>query len=261
MSKPYVYYWAPSVGSGYQDGIAKLQSPAAGTNFTLVNNIPNGGFSYANTLNLNTTNNDINADLIRSVNITSVFDNIGVKFVISGIGSPVDSEGNPTQVVGPISEELDGINNGTITSANIYMIITSIAVANGFDATGVSVGYGSNGITNYYMLDCNRTPIQGGGTTYTIQVLPNPTTTLGNTVFVSLNKPQSPNINGSLDPFGFINNDQVTFIPGYAYQADSTPSDTSYFKELSTGFQVIWVNVADTGSDSLFFTIMQQGIT
>lgn len=123
MSRSAIYYWAPSDGNGYQNGIARIQSAQIGDNLVLVSNTTNGVFSYINTVNPYTSTTGVSSDVIRSISFTSgpSISNTGVRFVINGIGTPIDGEGNPTRVIGPISETVTGPDViSTVTSANIY---------------------------------------------------------------------------------------------------------------------------------------------
>jgi hypothetical protein len=269
MSAPSVYYWAPSIVGGLNNGIALNQGPiAVGDNLVLNANTPYGTFSYINTLTPNTSTSGVSSDIIRSISITSPDDNTGVTFVISGIGAPVDGSGNPIQIVGPITEQLVGPNNGTATSVNIYTIIYSITVTPTnpllpVPATNTSVGYGPNGITDYKFIDYNRNSAIVYGVTYSLQFI----NTAGLTVntYGSLNRPQLPNVYGTLDPFGqingtnagLINGAQIVFFPAFNFDANIT---ANLYNANPFGYATFWANVSNTTTDSLYFTILQQGL-
>src|ERR1700728_3713414 len=142
MSIPIVLHWLPNNTAG----IAPLQDVDAGNNFILYCNIPSlsqGPYIFAQ--------DTVPQQVIRQVTLTSVDNYNLVNFPITGIGSPVDGAGNPTQVLSQISEIVNGLNNNTISSANIYSQI--ISVSPDTNVADVSIGYGANGITDYVFLD------------------------------------------------------------------------------------------------------------
>jgi hypothetical protein len=284
MSKGSIYYWAPSSGAGYEDGIALTQSlPLGGGNIylTLVNNTPGiindsrfaavipvdvpaspgigGIFSYINTLNPNTTTSTITTDIIRSVNLTSHdgSDNSGVQFGILGIGTPVDANGNPTGIIAPIYEQITGpAADATVTSVNIYTAVYEILIVNNMPALNISAGYGPNGITNYWRYDYNRNTAAVYSASYTLQMIDN--ATLMAAVYGSMNNPEYPNTMGGLIPFGVINGNSVTFIPAIEFTA---PTNTFTYNTLYSSLDVVWAQVDTTTTDSMLFTIVQEGIT
>lgn len=263
MSKASVYYWAPSSGAGYQDGIATTQFGSAGVPIVLVANTPEqpGAFSYRNTINPNTSTSSINANVIRSITITSVVGIGGTTFTIKGLGcDQIDTNGNPLTIVHPVTEEIDVAASGTNISDYLYTEIYSISSSN--DVASVYVGYGPEGITAYTILDANVNVIQGYSTSFTVQAIPPAFTTTTADVYISLNKPEYPNGNGGTVPFGIINGQQLVFMPAYLYQADPPSGNDSYFSYTYTGFQTIWLNIqsATPTVDSLIFTVLQQGI-
>jgi hypothetical protein len=262
MTKPVVYYWASTQGNGYINGIALNQSANQNNNLVLVSNTPSGAFSYINMLIPQTSMSEVSTDVLRTINFTSTTatSNAGVTFVINGIGSPVDGNGNPTGIVGPITENKTGPGgNATVTSVNVYSTINSITVTNA-NANNIEVGFGPNGITNYYTLDCNRTSIQGYSSSFSLQFIPTPAVNIQAGIYVSLNQPQMPTIYGGVQPFGLINGTQVAFIPDFQYQA---PTNATSFSYIYTGFQLIWSTITSNQAltaDQMFFTIFQQGI-
>lgn len=275
MSKAAVYYWAPSEGPGYQDGIAKAQAVAAGANLILAANTPtnNGGiFSYVNTIKPNISSSGTSANIIRTINTLTTSAG-GTTYTIKGIGVPVGADGNPTQIVGPIppyppgSMELLGPLVGPIIeeivvpsgaavvapSLYIYTEIHSIESSNA--VTSVSVGYGPSGITGYYDVDNNRDTAAVYGLTYSYQMTNN--TTLTAATNVSLNKPWTSNNIGGLEPFGVINGTLVGFIP--AFQLDSGITQNT-INSVPQGVSVIWANISNCTTDSMFFTVLQDGL-
>ncbi len=279
MTKPIVYYWPPADNTVTElvDDIATEQDVADGAQFVLTVNTPGvppvfsydnagvhvitpapapGIFSYVNILNPSTTTSGTSTDLIRSISFSQTFgDNSDVTYIISGIGTPIDGNGNPTQVIGPIVEQLVGPGNGEIvSSANIYTVINSIT-ATGADAHAAMVGYGPNGITNYNRRDNNRNVPSVYGDTYQLQFINN-SLMVANT-YVSLNQPEIPNVYGSLDPFGMVNGDPVAFIPYLLIDANI---NTYILNSPPFGFSTFWTQISDCTSDSLFVTVMQPGI-
>jgi hypothetical protein len=258
MSKPIVYYWAPSIADDLSAGIALPQDVPQDSQVVLISNTPGpeGVFSYINMLTPNTTTSATSTSIIRSISIVTIgeVDNDDVTFVISGIGTPVDGNGNPTQVIGPITENLVGALAGeTVTSANIYTVINSITVT-GAEAVGISIGYGPNGITSYYYFDYNRQTPSIYGDSYSLQMLNNETMIVN--TYASLNKPQVPNIYGGLDSFGMVNGTSVAFILANPIDENIT---ASFFNSFPFGYAVFWANVSTTTTDSMYFTIYQQG--
>jgi len=248
MSQPQVYLWLPSITA-----IAGNQSVPNGGNLALNANTPGtpGAFSYINILS---TSPDINIDVIRSISLMSQAgsDNSGVTFVIVGIGVSVDGDGNPTGIIGPISEDITGPGDGlTVSSVNIYTQINSIAVTVA-DSTNISVSLGPFGITPYVSIDTNRT---FAAITAQLQFYSRDTITA--TVNVSLNKPESPDNNGQLIPFGLIDLTPDIFLPAFPIITDAIDN---VLQTVIVPIAVIWATIKNTGSgDALYFTILQQG--
>lgn len=259
MSRPYVYYWAPSTVDGFDNGIALIQDKPVGSNLDLVANTPWGIFSYVNINNPLTSNPNISTNVIRSINITSAEDNSGTTFVINGIGTPVNIvDGNPYGLVSSITEELVGPNGGTVTSANIYTVINSIFVRDEPGDTGadqVSVGYGPNGITNYYRVDNNRNVPSIYAMNYQIQMIDN--AGLEASVFMSMNNPEIPNTSGNINQFGTVNGQVFSFIP--SFKVDGPVTDNLINAIPFTG-SVLWAQVTNCTTDAMYFSVVQQGI-
>lgn len=90
--------------------------------------------------------------MTRKITFTSTDDLSGINFTISGL----DGFGNA------ISEVIAGPGIGTVTSVNLYNIISAIASSGNY--TNFSIGYGSTGITTWLSLnDMNTYP------SYTVQ--------------------------------------------------------------------------------------------
>lgn len=235
MSYPVVIHWEQSDAN--TDAIASAQSVTAGNNLTLVSNVPNLPGRY------------IYDKVIRQLSFTSPNDNSGATFVITGIGSPVDGDGNPTQVIGPITESKVGPTAaGTILSDNIYKEIISIQVTVA-DSDTISVGFGPAGITDYVFLDYNRTIFQ---TSVQLQFVSR--TTLTATVYTTLSKPETPNIQyGTLIPF--------SPLPAFPVSVALTNATANQLGAIATVASLTWANMKATAADSLYFTVLQQGIT
>lgn len=272
MSKPVVIYWPPSTGNF----IALTQDVEDGE-YIVFGNVPNvygphnpdfsvhdhqsvtGVFKYDR--------------MIRSIFIGSTDDLTGVVFTVSGIGCAVDANGNPTTVLRPITEDIEDVDADNVESEFIYSQINSIAVSGG-DATNVDVSYGTFGITNYVNSDYNRIiPIAS----VSVQVVGHIVDGLTYTVNGSLNSPESTVINyysevllgadtvplsSALEPFGvqIVGGvpTQITFLPTFPLIPNTT--DETTFAGASQPFSVIWATVDNTTTDSLYFTVLQQGI-
>ena len=221
MSKPVVIPWLPSVGN--TAAIAPVQNIGAG-----------GG-----TLALTSGNSPYVFDrVIRKVSILAAPSN----YTITGIGSPIDANGNPTQVLGPISEIVVGGNQ----SANIYKSVSSIFAAT---AGGCSAGFGASGITDYVFLDYNRTIGQTAVQTY-FTVLRTGITYTG---YISLNKPEFPNINNGNLTSGYP-------LPALPISVAFTGATTNQFDAILSPLALTWLSISGTQADSLLFTVLQQGI-
>jgi hypothetical protein len=228
MSHPRVISWLPI----NTELIAYSQSVEADSNLALNSSVPGqpkGEFIYDK--------------VIRQVQLTSTGDESAVQFTITGIGSPVDANGNPTQVVSLISEVVSGPTNVLPTnSVNIYQKVISISP--NADVDNISAGSGPNGITDFIFLDYNKT---NGQANVSIQFIS--PTTISATGYVSLNKPQEIDIN-----YG-----NLLSSPFLAIEVINTTSEDTFI-ELPMPLAVVWLSVSETDADSLNFTVLQQGV-
>lgn len=230
MSAPRIITWLPINPTL----IAPTQALAAAGNLQLnskVPTLPNGSFIYDK--------------VIRQVRLIST-GNTGITFTITGIGSPTvngDGTGNPTQVVGLISENIVALAANTPkNSVNIYQQVISITASAA--VPNISAGSGPSGITDFVFLNTNSAI---GLAKCSLQFLNR--VTMDATAYISLNKPQiidqnagnlidSPFLAGEFIASGHVNT--ITTIP--------TPSS------------VVWLSVVTTTTDSLNFTVLQQGV-
>src|SRR5882762_1474635 len=141
MSSPRIISWLPLNPTL----IAPTQTLAAAGNLQLnsrVTGLPQGPFIYDK--------------VIRQVSLLST-GNTAVTFTITGIGSPTingDGTGNPTQVVGLISENIVAlVANTPKYSVNIYQQIISITASAA--VPNISSGSGPAGITDFVFLNTN----------------------------------------------------------------------------------------------------------
>lgn len=247
MSSPTVIHWLP--GRSNTEAIAKLANNilvanVAG-NIILNSSVPSldqGPFIYDK--------------VIRNISLASASNLSGRNFTISGIGSPVDGDGNPTQVLAPISEgPFAGPTAGnTIYSANIYSQINSISYKSNAAAGSIKVGFGNYGITDYVFLDYNRIMFAASlQVDYPVHFH----STVS--VYQSLNKPQSPNIQ-----YGNLNN----FQPITAFNVDPFSEVVApTFGDLTSPSSITWATIsssteapAQPDTDDIYFTVLQQGI-
>jgi hypothetical protein len=239
MSKPEVLYWAPS-GSNLAT-IGPVQSLAAAGALTIVSNQYNSQVS--------TNGAYVFEGCKRNVALSSVPDNSARTFTITGYGSAVDVDGNPTDAnFSLITETINGPNNSSVFSANIYKSIVSITASGAVDA--VSIGFGSQGVTDYIFLDYNRTAFYA---TCQAQII-NPVT-LTYTTYVTLTKPQTPNIEfGNLDNFPYA-------LPAFPI-ATMTNANDNQIAQIPYPVVATWVNISDNSgvNESLYFTVLQQGL-
>lgn len=229
MSQPRIISWLPINATL----IAPSQALAVAGNLQLNSSIPGqpqGAFIYDK--------------VIRQVRLIST-GNTAVTFTITGIGSPVDANGNPTQVVSLISEDIVAlVANTAKNSVNIYQKVISIsasaAVAN------ISAGSGPNGITDFVFLNTNSVI---GFTNCAIQFLN--FATIAATGYISLNKPQIIDQNaGNLITSPFLAYEFIAFSTGHA----------NIFTQIPIPISIVWLNVETTTTDSLNFTVLQQGV-
>ncbi len=230
MSVPRLISWLPIDTTL----IAPLQDLAAAGNLVLNSKVlgqPQGPFIYDK--------------VIRSVSLTSANDLHLVNFTITGIGSPVDANGNPTQVLGLVSDVIAGPNANSVSTPKIYSQIISISSDSA--ALGVSAGSGPAGITDYVFLDYNRTMFQSS-----VQLQFNPRTTATVTVYESLTKPQIIDINkGNL-----VN---IEPIPAFELLAPITNVTTNQIGILRSPVSIAWANIKTATTDLINFTVLQQG--
>lgn len=252
MSQPSVIYWPPADGPGFVDAIVQNQVLVpVGQNVPLQANIP----GVSNVYQFD--------KVIRSINIKSVDDLSAVYFVVSGIGTPVDpADGNPTSILQPLTETIQGVvPPGVASSANIYSQINSITIRNNAgdaDATNFKIGFGAFGITDYVFFDYNRTA--AALSSASLQFINHAVMSAG--VYISLNKPETPNIsNGvALEPFGIETLPTITFIPAFPVQGVTAPTTTDSIGSFIGAFSVVWATVLGTTTDSMYFTFVQPGI-
>jgi len=224
MSIPIVIPWLPVTGN--TAAVAPVQTLAAAGPVALnanVPNLPNGPYRFDR--------------VARTVTITGAGN-----FTITGIGSPVDANGNPTQVYALISE----VVAGGATSVNVYVEVSSIVAA----AAGAnySAGFGATGVTDYVFLDYNRTMFQ---TTVQVQVLNY--TAIVATVYQSLSKPQTVNT-----VFGNLDNFQP--IPAFAVTTTTPAGTHNQIGNTFSPVTMVWATMSATAGETLYFTVLQQGL-
>jgi len=224
MSIPIVIPWLPVTGN--TAAVAPVQTLAAAGPLALnanVPNLPNGPYRFDR--------------VARTVTITGAGN-----FTITGIGSPVDANGNPTQVYALISE----VVAGGATSVNVYVEVDSIVAA----AAGAnySAGFGATGVTDYVFLDYNRTMFQAS-----VQLQFVARTALTATVYQSLSKPQTVN-----SAFGNLDNFQP--IPAFAVSVALTGAIANQIGNTLSPVSIVWATMSGTVADSLYFTVLQQGL-
>lgn len=184
--------------------------------------------------------------VLRTVSFTSANDLSSRNITINGIGSAVDANGNPTQPLNtPVSETISGPNANTVYTSTIYRQIDSISIDGA--ANGLSAGFGKSGITTYVFPDYDRT-----GWYASFQTAIYNHTTLTHTVYVSLTKP---------DVFSPTTG---KFIP-YPYEIPAFPIgtvDSAVNQLISTQYPlaVCWANIKNNDDETLYFTVLQQGI-
>ncbi len=260
MSQPTSIWWVPCVGN--ENSIAALQDVAIGGNVILnsADKSTPGTFTYNK--------------MIRSIIFTSPDDLTGVTFVISGIGSEVDIDGNPTHILSPITEEIVGADGGIgdiAQSFNIYSKITSILITTTplsppVPATNLIVGFGQFGITDYVFFGYSR--IAAPLSAFSLQFVDRDS--IESRVYYSLNKAEYPDISqgGVLVPFGTENGEYITFIPGFQPTQTGSPPVDPYTQNTAMqvlgAITIIWATIKETSlnnKDSLYFTFLQPGIS
>lgn len=244
MTAPVVIYWPPATGN--EATIASIQSVAADGFLQLnpnVQNVPNT-FSFDK--------------IVRRIAFRSISDNDAVNFLVTGTGFTLDGSGNPTSVLGPITDTVQGPTAGFMTqSTKAFKTITSIQVKDNA-ATAIRVGFGLAGVTDYVFLDTNRNSFQAS-----VQLDFISRTALLATVYQSLTKPETPSGQdyGKLIP--------APNFPAFAVAPNLTGASTDQIGLLgittaayiaSAPMAITWANMSATAADSLYFTVIQQGI-
>lgn len=267
MSQPITIYWPPAVGN--EAIISSSQSYTAPGNVILNSNVPSSQVNPAN------PNGPYIFDgVARALSFTSISGFAG-DIIIQGIGTTLDINGNP----GPFSlttETLDiAIFDGdTVYTDSIWKQINSIHLSHG--TGGFSVGFGNFGITNYIFMDSNRT---GWYATAQVQAInpANETDGLKYTVYQTLTKPETPNIQyGNLDVFP--QTIPATPVPFLINNVDVSPTGIVYGTWPSTGLlaytfpkmifplttpiAMVWASISDNNAadEALYFTVIQQGL-
>ncbi len=230
MSSPIAILWPPT----NTNGIALQQNVLAGQMLVLKSPLPdypNAAFMYDK--------------MIRNISITSANNLSAATFTVRGIGSPVDANGNPTQTIHEITEDIVGPNANTVPSLNVYSQIISITVD--VNVNAVSVGFGDHGITDYVFLDSNRTFYSCAAQFQFI-------TTAGAiaTAYHSLSRPQYINsLQGNLINF--------QPLPAFDVSANMTNATNNQYSPVPMT-RTVWSSISNTGTDSIYFTVVQQGI-
>lgn len=237
MSAPVIINWPESTAN--VDAIALAQDVDSNGYFQLVANTPN----VPNTYTFD--------KMIRKLSFTSDQVN-GGSIIITGVGSPIDADGNPsnTLISTPdiyqelLTETIPAPSDEMVESAYIYSRIDSIQKTGG-DANNISVGFGSRGIVDYWFLDTDRQQYQAA---YQLQVL-NRTTAQVN-FYQSLNKPYVTNPYGSVTIF--------EPIPAFRLGAADLTANTLGF--TGEPVSLVWANIKNTTDDNLRITFVQQGL-
>jgi hypothetical protein len=240
MSIPIVLHWLPNSTTG----IAALQDVLAGKSFIFKSNIP--GISIAPYIFAQDT---IPQQVLREVTITSTNNYGTTHFVLTGIGSSVDGDGNPDQPIGLISEDLSGLNNNTLTSDNIYSQVISIVPST--NVSGVSIGWGGNGITDYVLLDYNRTIFQ---TAIQLQFIVHDAAKV--IAYQTLSKPEYP----SNSPTNSGNLTSFSPLPAFPVAGFDPAVTVNTLSTLISPVALTWATITDAVTDELYFTVLQQGL-
>lgn len=255
MSLPYVIYWPPS--NGNTGAIASTQALTEAGNLTLNTNIPNILSANPSTT-VNTGGPYIFNGIARAVSITSTVNLSASTITITGLGSNVDTNGNPIGLLnGVISETFNGPNNSTVNSAKIYTQVNSISIDEA--AANISAGFGQFGITNYVFPDYNKT---GWYTSVSAQAISNTGVTY--TGMISLNRPSFPLNNGQETSYSSL---YGTSIPAFFISTEMNNATTSKMEYLGDNpVSSIWFAIKSGStpplatSDAFVFTVLQQGI-
>jgi hypothetical protein len=234
-----VRHWLPF--SSNRRTISPLQDYAEAGNLILQSNQPNSLTSNAGPY--------VYDDVIRSVSFTSLNDLSDITITVKGIGSPVtpgniENSGNPIGLIQSISEQLSGPDGGTVETAYIYKQIDSITIDDA--ANGLSVGFGTFGITDYVFHDNNVTSWD-----ISYQGAINNQETLQYTIYNSLTNPQTIN-----SQFGNLTNYPFQ-IPAFLL-GDVNSADNQLLTRIHP-VAMSWATVKATESEDFYFTVVQQG--
>lgn len=252
MSLPYVIYWPPS--NGNTGAIASTQALTEAGNLTLNTNIPNILSANPSTT-VNTGGPYIFNGIARAVSITSTANLSGLTITIYGIGSPVDTDGNPTFPFEFSEDTIIGPNNSTVQSDYIFTQVNSISIDGA--ASNISAGFGTSGITQYIFPDYNKT---GWYASCSAQVIS--PVDLTYTGYMSLNKPNIPGTNGQELSYKELYGEN---IPAFPISTDMTGANDNQIANFSNQpVSSIWLSIKDNNlanaGESLVFTVLQQGI-
>jgi hypothetical protein len=253
MSQAWIISWDSA--STNQETIASLQSATAAATMQLnPTSWPNNVLAYPN--NTNPNGPYFYQQVARTVALISTMNNTAVSFTISGHGSPVDGDGNPTGLLNAlISETITGPNIGAPSfSANIYTQIISITSNAAF--ADVSAGFGISGITQFIFPDYDRNSWYASCSAQVIDQ-----TDLTYTGYLSLNKPTYPGFApnaGTIVPF------VGGQIPPFPIATDMTGATTNEIAQIDYPVATIWFTVStnniDNAGERAVFTILQQGL-
>ncbi len=224
MSIPIVLQWSESFAN--LAVIAASTTLAGAGSLAINSNLPNSQVS--------THGPYVYDKMARTVSFTSnsATSNAGVAITITGIGSAVDSNGNPTGIYSAISETISAGPAGysIVNSANIYTQISAISVNGAI--TSLSAGFGTTGVTDYVFMDYNRSAWYA-----TVQAQLVNHVALSYTINQSLTKPETPVIQyGTLAsaPAG---------VPAFAVSTATTNATTNQIAQLTFPVCEVWANV------------------
>jgi hypothetical protein len=275
MTVPYTYTWAAADDNDYAivgNPITEttVNIPANATGAAIIYVLPINSNEPANLVGNSTAlsgayvyqslppiNNGV-ANLYRSVRIISHGAILtGLTFNISGKGNLVElSAGNTCVISQPLNEDITEniagpAANAATETTKVYTKITSITVTipNGFAGGGVSIGMGSFGITNPYMLDTNRKVFNTSA-----QVLMDEHDNGAVNVFHSASYNAIPQTYVGSAPF--------TYYPwvGFQYAPDSydVQANALFTSQITT--RSMWFYVTENSTANYTLTIIQQGM-
>lgn len=237
MSRPQVFHWLPATGN--TAAISLSQNYSGAGNLILNSNVSSSTIVSQN------SGPYFYDRVARTVSFTSTNNLSARTITITGIGATIDgTTGNPNQAFSLTTETLAGPNNNTVESAKIYTVINSIRIDGA--ANALSAGFGTKGITQYYLCDYDRV---GWYASYQGVVYNHSTLTY--TIYVSLTKPESPTAIGTVTPYPqVIPATSLGTADGFATQL------------LTTAYPVAitWATVKATAAEDFYFTFLQQGI-